>query len=102
MKSLGPKPTKAQMETLKKLAEPGVKVHWWSGIGSGPDSANIQWPNLETQMRKREVLRTDTMHKFVTWGWLVAIGDPGWAWRNMEYQITENGVKVMEKGDVRK
>lgn len=99
--SLGPKPTKLQMELLKKMAEPGVKVHWWSGIRSA-DGASIVWPQVDEHTSgKRETLRTDVLYKFSKWGWLVAVGDPGWAWRNNEYVITDTGRKRIEMGETR-
>lgn len=100
MESLGPKPTAKQMETLRKLCGEDVQIHWWAGIGSsGPDSASIVFSG---DFSKRETLPTNTLHKFWTWGWVAPIGDPAWAWRNMEYRITERGRKVVELGVVRK
>ena len=113
MKSLGPKPTAKQMETLKKMAIEGVVVHWWSGLmGNDPDSASIVYPGSPAKVElgisyaavqgDREVLRTDTLGKFIKWGWLESFGDPGWKWRNNEYRITEKGRRVVEMGEIRK
>jgi hypothetical protein len=101
MESLGPKPTAKQMETLKKLCEEGVEIHWWSGLRS-PDHASIVWKDAAGASFGSERFRTDTLYKFRTWGWIEAIGDPAWAWRNNEYRITENGRKVAEMGAIRK
>jgi len=30
------------------------------------------------------------------------VGDPEMAWRNMEYAITEDGLEVIKKGEIRK
>lgn len=94
--SLGPKPTAKQMETLRKLCEEGVVIHWGSGI-LGSEFASMVGPD-----GFRESFRTDTLFKFRTWGWIKAFGDPAWAWRNNEYRITEIGRKVVELGIVRK
>jgi hypothetical protein len=96
--SLGPKPTAKQMETLRKLCGEGMRVSWMMGIRC-PDSA---WLIHEGDMRTRETFRTDTLYKFRTWGWIIAIGDPAYAWRGNTYVITEKGRKVVELGVVRK
>jgi len=101
---MGPKPTAKQLETLTKLAEPGVTLHWWSGLrGNDACRVSIVWPNPnETTSGKHEYLRSDVLTKFHDWGWVKAIGDPGWAWRNNEYVITDEGREVVKKGEVRK
>ncbi len=96
--SLGPKPTAKQMGTLRKLCGEGVEIHWFSGIRS-PDSA---WLIHEGNMNTRETFRTDTLYKFRSWGWIVAIGDPAYAWRGNTYIITDKGRKVVELGVIRK
>jgi len=96
--SLGPKPTAKQMELLRKLCQEGAEIRWFSGI-RGPSSASLI---IGDDIRGREGVRTDTMCKFADWGWIKAVGDPAWAWRNNEYRITENGRKVVELGAIRK
>lgn len=96
--SLGPKPTAKQMELLRKLTQEGAEIRWYSGI-RGPDGANLF---VNGDMKTRETVRTDTLTKFVSWGWVMATGDPAWAWRNNQYSITDNGRKVVELGVMRK
>jgi hypothetical protein len=72
-------------------------------MGNDSNSASIQWPDPDKNTRgKREMLRTDTLSKFHDWGWVEAIGDKGWAWRNNVYVITDAGREVIAKGEVRK
>jgi hypothetical protein len=95
---LGPKPTAKQMELLRKLCQEGAEIRWFSGI-RGPDSARLI---IGDNIGGREKLRTDTLTKFYEWGWVEAVGDPAWAWRNNEYRITATGRKVVELGVIRK
>ena len=101
---MGPKPTKLQLETLTKLAEPGVTLHWWSGLrGNDPSSASIVWPDpSKNKMGKHEKLRTDVLSKFHDWGWIEPVGDKAMSWRNNTYVITDAGREVVQKGEVRK
>jgi len=99
---MGPKPTKLQLETLTKLAAPGVTVHEWSET-RGPLHAYISYPSGDPKKsNKTETLRHDVMCKFSNWGWLKEIGDPEMRWRNMEYAITDEGREVIAKGEIRK
>jgi hypothetical protein len=97
--SLGPKPTAQQMALLKKLAASGVAIHWASGIG-GTSSAWLvsRAPSAGTM---RERVRTDTLDKFKSWGWVKAVGDPGYAWRGNEYVLADKGLKVIQQGSIR-
>ncbi len=97
---MGPKPTKLQLETLTKLAQPGVVVHEWDRI-RGPWQANIRYPSSDpNKSGKRESLRHDVLDKFRTWGWLKPVGEHDW--RGGDYAITDEGREVVAKGEVRK
>jgi hypothetical protein len=92
--SLGPKPTKKQMETLTLLAKDGVVVHEWSGV-------RLDWhANIYDGDNKSETLNLNTLHKFVDWGWLEKTGEEDWKSRN--YKVSDRGRKVIEKGEIRK
>jgi len=99
---MGPKPTAKQLETLTKLALPGVTVHEWSETRGGLH-AYISYPSGNPKKSNAtEVMNHGTLGKFVSWDWLKPVGDPEMAWRNMEYAITEDGLEVIKKGEIRK
>jgi hypothetical protein len=99
---MGPKPTKLQLETLTKLALPGVIAHEYSII-RGPLAAYLTYPSGDPKKSDRhETLNHGTLSKFVSWGWLRPVGDPEMAWRSMDYVITEDGLEVIKKGEIRK
>lgn len=94
-KSLGPKPTKNQMEVLKKLAD-GYEAHYSTGIRFN-DSAWLVKPG---NLNDRERLQKSVLFKFKSWGWLepIAPGD----FRGCDYRITDTGRKRVEMGEIRK
>lgn len=92
---MGPKPTAKQLETLKKLTLPGVIVHEWERT-RGPWQAYISY----SKGGKTENLNHGTLGKFVSWGWLRAVGEHGW--RGGDYAITDEGREVVAKGEIRK
>ncbi len=91
--SLGPKPTKKQLETLVSLAKEGVTVHEWSGV-------RLDWHANVREGDKFETFNTKTLHKFVDWGWLEKTGEE--TWKSRDYKISERGKKVVELGETRK
>ena len=92
--SLGPKPTKKQMELLKVCAEEGAVVHSYEGVRLGGGGVYI------TAGEKRfdiKITKGD-LHKFYQWGWLELkrSGFPG-----SDYVATDRARKVIQKGETR-
>lgn len=94
--SLGPKPTKKQMELLKKLASPGATVHVWSGIGLGSGGAYIDY-HVEGKTDHETISRGD-VSKFHDWGWLTHVSG---TYKGHDYTASERALKVIEKGVTR-
>ena len=94
--SLGPKPTKKQMETLKKMATPGCTVRTWRGVTLDSGGAYIDYHTPgETNHEK---VNEGMVSKFADWGWLEHTdGD----FRGHNYKISERGAKVIAKGVTR-
>lgn len=95
--SLGPKPTKKQMELLKKLATPGATCKTWMGTSPGSGGAYIDYHATGDEV-KHENMNAGTLHKFADWGWIVRTGGD---WRGGEYTVTERGRKRIELGETR-
>lgn len=99
---MGPKPTKLQLDTLKRLAEPGVCIHEWSAI-RGPMRASIVTPSGDPKKSDRhETLRHDVLSKFHTWGWVGEVNAHQFSWKSHNFVITDEGREVIAKGEVRK
>jgi hypothetical protein len=94
--SLGPKPTKKQMELLKKMATPDATVHVWSGIGLNSGGAYIDF-HVKDKVVHDTISRGD-VGKFYDWGWLNH--DHG-DFRSQDYSVTDRARKVIEKGETR-
>lgn len=94
--SLGPKPTKKQMELLKKMSAPGATVHRWSGTSFTSEGAYIKYNEVNI---KSEDFNKSTLEKYVSWGWLDCIKSD---FRGSVYQVSERGKKVIDKGVTRK
>ena len=91
--SLGPKPTKKQMELLRKIAAPGVTVHVWAGVRSDGGAY------LKTEGKSEtEKFNQGDVNKFYDWGWLEHIGGD---FRGHDYRVSERALKVIEKGETR-
>jgi hypothetical protein len=95
--SLGPKPTKKQLELLTKMATKDATVHTWTGVRMDSGGAYIDYhvPDEVTHEKFRE----SNVSKFVDWGWLDSIGGD---WRGHNYVVSDRGRKVIEKGETRK
>lgn len=94
--SLGPKPTKKQMETLKKMATPGCTVRTWSGVSLDSHGAYIDY-HTKGQTNHEKVNQGD-VHKFSDYGWLEHIdGD----FRGHNYIVTDRARKVIALGKTR-
>lgn len=91
--SLGPKPTKKQLETLTLLAKDGVTVHEWSGV-------RIDWHANVRDGDKFEKFNLNTLHKFVDWGWVEKTGDDDW--KSRDWKLSDRGRMVIDKGETRK
>lgn len=91
--SLGPKPTKKQMELLKRMATPGATVHSFEGVRLNSGGAYIRFGES-----KSETISKNDLHKFYDWGWLTLqrSGFPG-----NDYIVSDRGHKVIEKGETR-
>jgi len=93
--SLGPKPTANQMKYLRLLAD-GYELHYSSGIRFNSFAYFVKPGVYPGDTIKA---RTDFHGKFQTWGWIEKVrGD----YNGSDYRITENGRKVVEKGEIRK
>lgn len=93
--SLGPKPTKKQMELLRKIATPGAVVHTWDGIRSdGGAYIKYDTPGKVTT----EKIKKSDVHKFHDWGWLESNGGD---FKGHNYLVSERARKVIEKGATR-
>jgi|SRR5271155_976482 len=94
--SLGPKPTKKQMELLRKVAAPGATVHVWSGVTLGSGGAYIDY-HTPGKVNHEKVNRGD-VDKFYDWGWLEHVsGD----FKSHNYSATERARKVIQLGVTR-
>jgi len=91
--SLGPKPTKKQMEYLRILAD-GYELHYSTGIRFN-SFAYFTKPGQPNESIKA---RTDIHHRFEKWGWIVCTERD---FRGSNYKITENGRKVIANGVTR-
>jgi len=93
--SLGPKPTKKQMELLTRMATPGATVRTWTGIRSN-GGAYIDY-HVEGET-KHETINQGMVNKFYDWGWLEhTSGD----FRGHNYVVTERARKVIQLGVTR-
>jgi hypothetical protein len=92
--SLGPTPTKKQMELLRKMAAPGMTVHTWTGVRMDSGGAYITLPDTSNH----ETVNSGMVSKFYDWGWIEHIdGD----FRGHNYRVSDRGRKVIEKGKTR-
>jgi hypothetical protein len=92
--SLGPVPTKKQMELLRKMAAPDVIVHTWSGVRMDSGGAYITLPDTSNH----ENVNSGLVSKFHDWGWIEHIdGD----FRGHNYRVSDRGRKVIERGKTR-
>jgi len=92
--SLGPKPTKKQLESLTLLSKDGVVIHEWSGV-------RLDWhATIYDGDNRSETFNTKTMHKFIDWGWLEQVGET--TWKSRDYAVSDRGRKVIAKGEFRK
>lgn len=96
--SLGPKPTKKQMELLRKIAASGVIVHVWSGIRSnGGAYLKSEDQKLNEALRTEKINQGD-VNKFYDWGWLDVLSSD---FKGQDYRVSERALKVIEKGETR-
>ena len=94
--SLGPKPTKKQMETLKKMATPGATVRTWTGVSMDSGGAYIDYHAKDET--KHENVNSGMVYKFADWGWLEHTdGDV----RGHNYVATDRARKVIALGKTR-
>jgi hypothetical protein len=93
--SLGPKPTKKQMELLKLMAEAERTVHTWEGVRLSSGGAYV-W--IDKENGKSERVSKAIVHKFFDWGWLEMIDND---WKGANYKVTDRARKVIEKGETR-
>jgi hypothetical protein len=94
--SLGPKPTKKQMELLKRMATPGATVHTWTGTSVGSGGAYIDY-HAKGEV-KHENVNTGQVSKFYDWGWLEHVdGD----FRGQNYRASDRARKVIQLGVTR-
>jgi|SRR5271154_4395015 len=91
--SLGPKPTKKQLESLTLLSKEGVLVHEWSGV-------RIDWHANIRDGETFEKFNIKTLHKFVDWGWLEKADEE--TWKSRDWKLSDRGRKVIAKGEFRK
>jgi hypothetical protein len=93
--SLGPKPTKKQMELLKRMATPGTVVRTYVGIrSSGGAYIKFDVPGKHVT----ETVNQGQVTNFYDWGWLEHIdGD----YNGQNYRVSDRGRKVIEKGVIR-
>jgi hypothetical protein len=94
--SLGPTPTKKQMELLRRMATPGATIRTWTGVRMDSGGAYIDYHAKDEH--KTEKVNQGTVSNFHDWGWLEHIdGD----FRGQNYRVSERGIKVIEKGKTR-
>jgi hypothetical protein len=94
--SLGPVPTKKQMETLKKMATPGATVRTWTGVSMDSGGAYIDYHVKDAT--KHEKVNQGDVSKFHDYGWLEHVdGD----FRGHNYVVSERASKVIELGKTR-
>jgi hypothetical protein len=92
--SLGPTPTKKQMELLRKIAAPGTTVHSWTGVRMDSGGTYLRQTGKDTH----ENVNSGIVSKFHDWGWIEHIsGD----FRGHDYRVSERGIKVIERGKTR-
>ena len=92
--SLGPTPTKKQMELLRKMAAPGITVHTWEGVRFHGGA----YIKHDTPEHSTENIKKSDVHKFYDWGWLESVGGD---YKGHDYKLTEKARKVIEKGKTR-
>ena len=92
--SLGPKPTKKQMELLKVMAEPGRTVHTYTGIRSNGGA----WVWIDKEKGKTERVSKALVYKFADWGWLELVKSD---WNGADYIVTDRARKRIELGETR-
>jgi hypothetical protein len=97
--SLGPKPTKKQLDLLTEMVKPGVTVHRWHGTRPDSEGAYLRYSNGEGQSPTHVNCNVGTVEKYISWGWLAAIELD---WRGNTYAATDRARKVVEKGVFRK
>jgi hypothetical protein len=94
--SLGPKPTKKQMELLVKMATPGATVRTWRGVTLDSGGAYIDYHVPDET--KHEDCNQGTVGKFYDWGWLEhTSGD----FRGHNYVVSDRARKVIALGKTR-
>lgn len=96
--SLGPKPTKKQMELLRKMSAPGAVVHTWEGIRS-PGGAYIRY-DAPGKVETEKVSRGD-VGRFHDWGWLECVDPHPFSYKGHDFRLTERALKVIQKGETR-
>jgi hypothetical protein len=94
--SLGPKPTKKQMELLKRMAAPGATVRMWVGVSLNSGGAYIDYHTPEKV--NHETVNQGDVGKFYDWGWLENIGGDH---NGQNYSATERARKVIQSGVTR-
>jgi len=94
--SLGPKPTKTQMELLKRMSTPNATIHTWTGVTLGSGGAYIDF-HLPGKVNHETVSRGD-VDKFYDWGWLESIGGD---FKGHNYRTSERALKVIQLGVIR-
>jgi hypothetical protein len=92
--SLGPKPTKKQLELLVRMAAPGVRVRVWEGMRLQSGGAF-----LSSSEKPSENVNRATVGKFVDWGWL-SLAKPGYP--GSDFIVTDRGRKVIKRGETRR
>lgn len=93
--SLGPKPTKKQLELLKLMAEPGRTVHTWEGVRLSSGGA---WVWIDKEKGKTERVKRSDVQRFFDWGWLQIVDSD---WKGANYIVTDRARKVIELGVTR-
>jgi hypothetical protein len=93
--SLGPVPTKKQMELLKRLAMPGVTAHTWSGTRIDSGGAYLR---VDKKSGRTENIKRSDLDKFYDWGWLDHVGGD---FRGQDYVASERALKVIKLGKTR-
>ena len=96
--SLGPKPTKKQMELLRKIAADGVIVHVWHGIRNNGGAYLKHADQKLSEALRTEKINQGDVNKFYDWGWLDVVSSD---YNGQDYRVSERALKVIAKGETR-
>ena len=89
--------TKKQREILQKMAD-GCHLYWSAGIRC----ASSTWLRPPKAYELGERVREGTLHILSKNGWIEMYSDPGWAWRNRDYRLSEKGREVLAADGARR